>query len=146
MQITLQQVGLIVLGLWFVMFLAGTYQQNRIKNKILKRIDSGIEEALKKNSELTIDEYYQTTFADWDDFVRSNAWFILNKTEFLPVLAKPESVKKRFNFTAIWLGAYLRFQGYRLEANNEQNAAIDAIIEAAPAYMKRARAAKQKKD
>jgi hypothetical protein len=132
MQFGIQQITVILLVVWFIMFVAGKLQQRRIKKKLFNRIQEGIQPALEKDPDLGLDEYYDWVFSKWGDLVRSNAWFVLSKNELYPVSADPDRLKDRMNLTPVWLGAYLKLKGIELKMNEDQEAAVQAIIETVP--------------
>ena len=123
-----QNIGLIVLVLWFVFYLAGRYQQNRVKKALIKKLSNEIELVKKEQLPTGLDEFYDRVFMDWPDLVRLNAKFVLNKMELLPYPAKPEELKTRFNLTPAWLGAYSKLHGLELEATEDQQIEIEQIL------------------
>lgn len=137
MNFGIQQITIILLVVWFLMFVAGKIQQNRIKKKLFARIHQGLAPAQKNNADLGLDEYYGWVFSDWDELVKRNAWFILSKSELYPISANPERVMARMNLTPAWLGAYLELTGNKIKMTEDQRAAVDAIIESVPPHRRR---------
>jgi hypothetical protein len=134
----IQQITLIILFIWFAIFIAGKWQQSRIKKQLLKRIRDGAQSKLAEDPALTLDAFYDWVFEGWDTLVRENAWFILNQRELWPVPADPERVKAQMNLTPEWLGAYLQLRGYQLEMNEAQAQAVSDIVQSIPPHRRQA--------
>jgi hypothetical protein len=132
MEIGIQEITLGLLTLWFVVFVAGKIQQNRIKKKLLQRIREGVKPLQKENPDLNLDEAYAWVFSNWNSLVRKNAWFVLNKSELFPVAIHPERLRSQMNLTKPWLGAYLTLHGVDLSMSEAQKAAVTEIIQAIP--------------
>lgn len=132
MEFDFQQITIVLLILWFLMFVAGKFQQGRIKKKLFERIREGLAPAGEKNPNLSLGAYYDWVFLDWENLVKRNAWFILSPNELYPVAADPERVRTRMNLTPAWLGAYLRLGGVELEMTEDEQAAVTAIVETVP--------------
>lgn len=132
MELGFQQITIILLILWFLMFVAGKYQQGRIKKKLFERIRKGLAPAREKDPDLSLSAYYDWVFSDWGNLVKRNAWFILGPNELYPVSADPERVQSRMNLTPTWLGAYLKLCGVELEMTDDEQAAVNAIVETVP--------------
>jgi hypothetical protein len=124
-----QQITLLLLFAWFSLFLAGRYQQKRIKKALFDRVKTGIEPALKENPGLSLDAYYEWVFSDWEDLVRRNARFVLSDNELYPVSADPTRLQRRMNLTLIWLGAYLKLSGKELAMTDEQRTAVNGVVD-----------------
>ncbi len=138
MEFGIQEITLTILFIWFAIFVAGKWQQSRIKRKLLKRMMEGVRSKLEENPDLTLDAFDEWVFANWDSLVRENAWFILNKNELWPVPADPQRVKSQMNLTPEWLGAYLKLRGYELQMNEEQQESVSDIIQSIPAHRRQA--------
>ena len=134
----IQEITLTILFIWFAIFIAGKWQQSRIKKQLLKRIRDGVQSKLEENPELTLDAFYEWVFDGWDSLVRENAWFVLNQRELWPVPADPGRVKSQMNLTPEWLGAYLKLRGYDLKMNDTQAQAVSEIIESIPLHRRQA--------
>jgi hypothetical protein len=132
MKLGFQQITVILLFLWFVMFVAGKLQQGRIKKELFKRIREGLAPAREKDPDLSLSAYYAWVFEGWDQLVKKNAWFILGPSELYPVSADPERVRSRMNLTPAWLGAYLKLSGVELAMTEDEQAAVDAIVASVP--------------
>lgn len=132
MKLGFQQITIILLILWFLMFVAGKFQQGRIKKNLFKRVREGLAPAREKDPTLSLSAYYEWVFEDWENLVKQNAWFILGPNELYPVAANPERVRTRMNLTPAWLGAYLKLGGVELEMTEDEQAAVDAIVETVP--------------
>lgn len=117
---------------WLIMFITGRSQYERIKKRTIELLLKGADLAKKRNLELSVEQYYDQLQPAWEQMVRDSAHFILHKTELWPVLATPEYVRKRMNFTPAWLGAYLRLHGHKLSAAPELEEQIKAILDLAP--------------
>ena len=129
MTIGIQQITVIILIVWFVLFVTGKLQQGRIKIKLLERIQKGIDPAIKANPQLTLDEFYQWVFADWGRLVRKNAWFVLAPSELFPIAPRPEQMRTQMNLTPVWLGAFLAVKGHpSLVMTEAQQAGIQEIL------------------
>ena len=133
----MQQITIILLVVWFLMFVAGKIQQGQIKKKLFARIHQGLGSAQEKNPDLTLDEFYDWVFSDWDQLVKGSAWFILSQSELYPIAANPERVKVRMNLTPAWLGAYLQLSGNEIKMTEDQQAAVEAIIESVPPHRRK---------
>jgi hypothetical protein len=129
-QLEIQQITVILLVIWFVVFVAGRFQQNQIRKKLFHRIESGLENALKENPELTLNSYYSWVFVEWESLVKQNARFVLSKNEIYPVAANPDRLKERWNLTPIWLGAYMKKNDLPIKMTEQQEEAVDAILNA----------------
>ncbi len=134
----IQQITVTILIIWFFIFVAGKLQQNRIKKKLFHRIKTELSTKLETNPDLSLDTFYDWVFSGWDDLVRKNAWFVLNKNELWPVAANPKRLKKQMNLTPEWLGAYLQIRGTQLQMSESQQEDINHIINTTPAHHRRA--------
>ncbi len=137
MNFGIQQITIILLVVWFLMFVAGKIQQGTIKKKLFARIHQGLGPAQENNPDLTLDEFYDWIFSDWNELVKRNAWFILSQSELYPISANPERVMARMNLTPAWLGAYLELTGKKIKMSEEQQAAVDAIIQSVPVHRRK---------
>lgn len=117
-----------ILGLWLVLFLLGREQYKHIKANTQRMALDNIKEALEKNKDLTVSQYYDQINRQWEQMVPKTAKFILHKSELYPVLAKLETVRKQMNFSPEWLGAFLKVNGYTLKATPSQQERIDYIL------------------
>ncbi len=132
MTIGIQQITLFLLVSWFFMYVTARYQQDRIKKSLFKRIEEGLGPALRKDPHLNLEKFYTWVFADWDQLVRENAWFVLSKSELYPIPARPEQLKIQMNLTPSWLGAYLRLQGKNLQMSEALEESVQKIIQSLP--------------
>jgi hypothetical protein len=132
MKLGFQQITIILLILWFLMFVAGKFQQGRIKKQLLQRIREGVGPAQEKDPDLSLSAYYDWVFEGWEELVKKNAWFVLGPNELYPVSADPDRVRSRMNLTPAWLGAYLKLCGVELALSDEEQAEVDTIVAAVP--------------
>jgi hypothetical protein len=132
MQFTPQQITIFFLVSWFVIFIAGKLQQNRIRKKLIQRIKQGINKAKEEIPELTLDSYYTWVFSNWESLVKQNALFVLSKSELLPASANPGRLKKNWNLTPIWLGAFMKKNHLSIKMTDKQQKEVDAILNAYP--------------
>jgi hypothetical protein len=116
----IQQITIILLIVWFLMFVDGKIQQSAIKKKLFARIHQGLITKKDKNPDLALDEFYEWVFSNWDELVKKNAWFILSKSELYPISANPDRVMARMNLTPAWLGDYLKLTGKEIKMTEEQ--------------------------
>lgn len=121
--------SVIIFSIWIILFLWGSAQFNRIKELTVKLVLGNIEEAKNKNKNLTLNQYYEMLYPQFEAIVKANARFIPHKTEMFPMPAKPEYVKTRMNFTPEWVGATLKLNGHSLIATRQQQKTINYIIE-----------------
>lgn len=126
------QIAIIVLFTWFLFFLLGQYQLNRIKKKLFAKIDERVKTLEKAKQTDTLDSFYAHIFADWDTVVKSNAWFVLSANELYPVPANPQRLKDRLKLTPAWLSAYLHLQGTDLEMTESQRTSVEEILALVP--------------
>ena len=122
-------ISVIIFSIWIILFLLGRSQFNKIKDATMKLILANIDEEKKKNKNLTLDQYYEMLYPQFEAIVKANAKFIPHKTEMFPMPARPEYVKTRMTFTPEWVGAYLKLNGYSIIANRQQQKTIDYILE-----------------
>ncbi len=132
MKLGFQQITIILLILWFLMFVAGKFQQGRIKKQLLQRIREGVGPALEKDPGLSLSAYYDWVFGGWEGLVKKNAWFVLGPNELYPVSADPDHMRSRMNLTPAWLGAYLKLGGVELAMTEDEQVAVDAIVATVP--------------
>ena len=121
-------ISVIVFTIWIIFFLWGRAQFNNVKDKTVSLIIENIDEAKKKIKNLTIDQYYEMIYPQFEEIVKTSAKFIPHKTELFPVPAKPEYVKTRMNFTPEWVGAILSLHGHAIKADRKQQKTIEYII------------------
>jgi len=117
-----------ILGVWLILFLLGREQYKRIKKNTQRMTLDNIKEALEKDKELTVSQYYEQINHEWEMMVPRTAKFILHRSELYPVPARLETVRKQMNFSPEWLGAFLRLNGYTLKATPSQQERIDYIL------------------
>jgi intein-encoded DNA endonuclease-like protein len=122
------QISIIIFSLWLILFLAGRYQFNKIKQYSMTFVESNAQTALDKNPKLSINEYYGQIYQQWAEHISKKYFFIPHKTELFPILSNPENVAKRINFTPEWVGAYLQLKSFHLERTKEQEKRIDEIL------------------
>ena len=116
-----------LLGIWLLFYLLGKRQFDQARQLTLDLVLSEVKQAQKANPELTVDQYYADLIPEWEALMREKIRFIPHKSEFWPMPAKPEYIRSRLNFTPEWLGAYLKINGIKLRASEEQQARIDEI-------------------
>lgn len=133
MEFGFQEITIILLVAWFLMYVAGRYQQNRIKKALFTRIRTGVELALEENPGLGLNEYHAWVFSEWEHIVKNNAWFVLSQNELYPVGVHPNRMKEQMNLTPEWLGAFLKLEGTELKMDETQSAAVDSIVQMAKA-------------
>lgn len=117
-----------VLGLWLLLYLLGRKQLDRLKSNTKQLALDGIEAALEKNNDLTIQQYYEKLNGQWEQMVPQTTKFIPHKSELFPVPAKLETVRKQLNYSPEWLGAFLKLNGHTLKATAAQQERIEYIL------------------
>lgn len=107
---TILTIGFYLLILWYVIFLAGTFQFRSLKKKteilVLEKV-----KAQTETSPATCEEIYQAIYPKWCEMVRKSAYFIPSKSELRPISASVQNVEARLNFSSQWINAYLEKQG-----------------------------------
>jgi len=121
-------VSVIIFSIWLILFLWGRSQLNNIKNATAQLVLENIEVAKKENKNLTIDQYYQILYPKFETYMKANTKFIPHKTELFPMPAKPDYVITRIHFTPEWVGAFLKLNGYSINASSQQQKTIDHIV------------------
>lgn len=132
MEIGIQQIIVYILFAWFFIFLLGKMQLNRIKKKLFYKIDEVSILMAKRWGEITLDQFYERVFADWDEMVRSSAKFVLSINELYPVSADPQKIKERMKLSPEWLGAFLQLRGTDLNMTESQREKVNEIVNLAP--------------
>lgn len=117
----------ILLGIWLIFYLIGKRQFDQAKRITLDLALGEVNTARKANPGLTVDQYFEAIQPKWEALIQEKIKFIPHKSEFWPMPAKPDYVRGRLNFTPEWLGAYLKLNGVKLQASEEQQARIDEI-------------------
>ena len=116
-----------VTGIWFIFFFLGREQFKRLRANTQKIALEGIETALARNKNLSVNQYYKQINGQWEAMVPRTAKFIPHTSELYPIPVKIEDLRKRINFSPEWLGAYLKLTGYSLKAAPAQQECIDYI-------------------
>lgn len=122
-------------GVWLLFYILGRWQFSRVIEGTLALVMEQGRKAHRSPSRPTVEEVYAKIQPEWEAMLKKKAWFILHKSELFPVPATPAIVRKRFNFTPVWLGAYLQVNGIELPAGAELKEEINRI--AALAKMKK---------
>jgi hypothetical protein len=107
---TILTIGFYLLILWYVIFLAGTFQFRALKRKteilVLEKAKAQIE-----SGPATCEEIFQAVYPEWCEMVRKSAWFIPSKSELRPISAAIQNVEARLKFSSQWINTYLEKQG-----------------------------------
>jgi hypothetical protein len=114
------------------MFLFTRAQTERIKKRTLELLLEQAEIEDRQASHPTVEHFYEKFQPIWEEMVGKSAKVILHRSELFPILARPDVVRRRFNFTPAWVGAYLRIHGYHWVASSELEREIQAILALAP--------------
>jgi hypothetical protein len=96
--------------LWYLIFLAGTIQFRLIKKKTRALVQEKAKNESENATETSFDEIYNSVYPGWCEMVRKTAWFIPSKSELRPIPASIENVKRRLNFSPLWVKSYLEKQ------------------------------------
>jgi hypothetical protein len=131
------QISFLFFSIWLIIFLAGKYQFNKITKYSTSLVERHIQSAISENPKLTVNEYFNQIYQEWELHISKKYYFIPHKTELFPIRTSPENVVKRINFTPEWVGAYLQLHGYHLERTKEQEIKITEIINMAPKSIQR---------
>lgn len=122
----------VALGVWLLFFLLGRRQFEKVKEYTTKLLVEEYQRAAKSGVVPNLDKLYRMIEAKWESWLEENIRFILNKSELWPVRATTEYVRQRMNMSPEWVGAYLRLNGYEVEATPEQSQKIEHIVSLAP--------------
>ncbi|MEA4812441.1 MAG: hypothetical protein VB108_07730 [Anaerolineaceae bacterium] len=130
----IEQVSLLLLIIWFIVFVLGKMQLASIKSKMLLKINNALDALPANKPQASLDELYQNLFFDWKALVKSNAFYVLDKNELLPRRANPDFVLKRLNFSKPWLGAYASLRGVDLKMSSEDRSLVSDILNLRPPH------------
>lgn len=108
------------LTLWMVLFLSGTWQLNRIKERTSALSLREAKRLLKDNPEINIREFYNNVKPAWEQMVRDSALFIPHRWELWPIPATPEIVQERVDFTPEWLGEFLWLEKIKMRGAKQR--------------------------
>ncbi len=117
-----------LVGIWLLFFVLGKRQLQQAKMIALELALSEVKAAKKANPDLTVDEYFNIFDEKWQAAIQNKVRFILHPSEFWPILATPDKVRSRLNLTPVWLGAFLKLNGFELDTTEEQKNMIDQIV------------------
>lgn len=123
-----QNLFVIILGIWLVLFVTGRYQMNQIKRKTMGLVLDHAKIHLKKYPAPDLMSFYKEIYPTWEEMVRRTAIFVPHKSELFPVAARPEKMRDQIHFSAEWVGAFLEKNGYEISATPEQQQKIKAIL------------------
>lgn len=123
-----QLITIIFFGSWLILFMAGRYQFNQLVKFTTALVQERVGPALEHNNNLTVGDYYGMIRPEWEKFVTSRIKFLPHSTELFPMPARVDYVVRRINFSPLWVGAYLRYNGIKLIANEEQQEQIEQML------------------
>jgi hypothetical protein len=108
---TIIRIGFYLLVLWYIIFLAGTFQFRSLKRKTetLVLIKA---KAWPETEPVNCEEIFQTTYPEWCEMVTKVAIFIPSKSELRPISASIQNVETRLGFSPQWIKDYLEKQGF----------------------------------
>ncbi|MGD8622243.1 MAG: hypothetical protein PVH60_09830 [Anaerolineales bacterium] len=95
------------MSLWMVLFFAGNWQLNRLKERTNKLVIHEANRLLGEVPGITVKQFYKKLKPSWEEMVKHNAWFVPHRWELWPMPATPSIVEQRIDFTAEWLGEFL---------------------------------------
>jgi hypothetical protein len=118
-------------GAWLAFYILGRWQFSRVIDGTLTMVMEQGRKAYYSLNHPTVEELYAGLQPEWEAMIKKKALFILHKSELFPVPATPAIVRERFNFTPIWMGAYLLVNGIELPAAAELQEEIYRIAKLA---------------
>ncbi len=104
-----------LLTLWMVLFLAGSWQLSRIKERTNTLSLEEAKRLLEDNPDITISQFYEYLKPKWDKMVRTSAFFVPHRWELWPLPATPGVVQRRIDFSPEWLGEYLWLEEIKMK-------------------------------
>lgn len=97
-----------LLILWYLFYLAGTFQFRHIQKKTREIVLKYANLAMEGKLDRSYEKLYEACYPEWCEMVENSAVFIPNKSELIPVKATVENVKKRINFTPGSMKTFLK--------------------------------------
>lgn len=91
------------LVVWYGFYVAGTIQYRVLKMKTIELILKHAGQVTATTPGELPEQVYTVLRPEWEQMVRRSAWFILGKSDLLPVPATVKNVERRLGFSAEWV-------------------------------------------
>ena len=126
-------------AIWLLLYLLGRWQFSRVTKGTAALVLEQGRLAQRSPHHPTVEDVYAKVQPAWEVMVKQKAWFVPHKSELFPLPATLDIVRKRLNFTPVWVGAYLQVNGIELPAGSEMKAEIARIAAQAEVQKKRSK-------
>lgn len=93
----------LVLVAWFGVMFAGNLQLRRVERETVQFVVRESARLLAANPTISARQLREALYPIWVAELRRWAWYVPHRWELWPVVAKPETVQRHFEFTPKWL-------------------------------------------